>query len=398
MKISVILAAISAATPVVAAPGYRLIDLGTYAGESHAFAIAPSQGNARVIAGSSTGPDAHFSGFRFAPAAIPIAPPSPLREAAVFDLAADGRAVGVSYNLGSMSWTGFASESGVTTTIGSFVPRSINTAGEMAGTTTVISANFGGLTLPRACRYSQGFVQALPTLGGSTGVGLAIDEAGRVAGSAMNTNNAASKPCLWTGLIASDLGTLGGAGGQVYALRTSAAVGGSQNASGVWHATRWSLSIGGAVVSRDDLGALTPAESSMAHAMNASGDIVGTSAFRAVRWRGGTITDLNTLASAPGWVLENAWDIDDLGRIVGSGSLWGIPRAFLLTVACPADLNSDDAVDDADFALFAAAYDLLICDEPAMPPGCPADLNGDGYVDDADFAAFVPAYNDYLCP
>lgn len=64
---------------------------------------------------------------------------------------------------------------------------------------------------------------------------------------------------------------------------------------------------------------------------------------------------------------------------------------------CPADLTEDTYVDDSDFVLFAAAYDLLVCDDPSMPPLCPADLTGDGFVDDADFVAFADAYNQLLC-
>ncbi|MBX3378710.1 MAG: hypothetical protein KF805_01330 [Phycisphaeraceae bacterium] len=67
-------------------------------------------------------------------------------------------------------------------------------------------------------------------------------------------------------------------------------------------------------------------------------------------------------------------------------------------VACPGDINGDTFVDDSDFVLFAAAYDLLDCADPSMPVGCPADLNGDGFVDDADFVLFSAAYDAYLCP
>lgn len=65
---------------------------------------------------------------------------------------------------------------------------------------------------------------------------------------------------------------------------------------------------------------------------------------------------------------------------------------------CVGDLNSDGFVDDADFVIFAEAYNLLDCLDPLMPAGCPADLNGDGYVDDADFVIFAAAYNELLCP
>jgi hypothetical protein len=66
--------------------------------------------------------------------------------------------------------------------------------------------------------------------------------------------------------------------------------------------------------------------------------------------------------------------------------------------ACSADLNGDDFVDDADFSIFAVAYNVLDCADPAMAPGCPSDLNSDSFVDDADFVLFVGAYNDVICP
>lgn len=65
-------------------------------------------------------------------------------------------------------------------------------------------------------------------------------------------------------------------------------------------------------------------------------------------------------------------------------------------LACPADLNDDNVVDDGDFVLFAAAYNELLC--PELPAACPADLNGDGFVEDSDFVIFVAAYNELLCP
>lgn len=70
---------------------------------------------------------------------------------------------------------------------------------------------------------------------------------------------------------------------------------------------------------------------------------------------------------------------------------------FVLT-SCPADLNADTFVDDADFVLFLNAYNVLDCADPSTPPGCPADFNSDTLVDDADFVLFIPAYNALVCP
>lgn len=70
--------------------------------------------------------------------------------------------------------------------------------------------------------------------------------------------------------------------------------------------------------------------------------------------------------------------------------------AFTFGVPCPGDFNGDALVDDADFVLFASAYDTLLC--PSAPTPCPADLNSNAVVDDADFVIFANSYNALLCP
>ncbi len=76
----------------------------------------------------------------------------------------------------------------------------------------------------------------------------------------------------------------------------------------------------------------------------------------------------------------------------------GTSGVFRVRVTCNSDFNNDDLVDDADFSLFVAAYDILDCEDPVMLIGCPADLDSNWLVDDADFSLFVVAYNDLLCP
>lgn len=65
---------------------------------------------------------------------------------------------------------------------------------------------------------------------------------------------------------------------------------------------------------------------------------------------------------------------------------------------CPADLNSDSYVDDADFTLFVRGYNILDCADSSMPANCPADFDYDGLVDDTDFVRFVAAYDALVCP
>lgn len=70
---------------------------------------------------------------------------------------------------------------------------------------------------------------------------------------------------------------------------------------------------------------------------------------------------------------------------------------FRPVVDCRSDLNGDAFVDDADFILFLAQYNVLVCEASDMPGYCSADINRDGFVDDADFQNFVSAYDVLIC-
>lgn len=78
---------------------------------------------------------------------------------------------------------------------------------------------------------------------------------------------------------------------------------------------------------------------------------------------------------------------------------WGGKYALQVSGSCAtSDFNGDDLVNDADFIVFAQAYNILVCSDPTMPVGCPADINKDGVVDDTDFLYFVSAYDTLICP
>lgn len=76
----------------------------------------------------------------------------------------------------------------------------------------------------------------------------------------------------------------------------------------------------------------------------------------------------------------------------GNGDGVAIPDigAIEFSLPCPADLDGNGVVNDADFAVFATAYDHYL-----DPVG---DFNGDGYTDDADFVIFATAYDTFDCP
>ncbi|HEX8875670.1 MAG TPA: hypothetical protein VF777_02915 [Phycisphaerales bacterium] len=84
--------------------------------------------------------------------------------------------------------------------------------------------------------------------------------------------------------------------------------------------------------------------------------------------------------------------------ITNRGTIATLPNVLRLYGSCPADLNNDGLVDDADFSIFVVQYDVLDCADGGMPLGCSADLNSDLLVDDQDFSIFVVAYDALLCP
>ncbi len=106
-------------------------------------------------------------------------------------------------------------------------------------------------------------------------------------------------------------------------------------------------------------------------------------------------------ANSPTYTISSFPPSDDgaIYRVViSNGTLPNAMSTPAKLAFCRADLSCDHLVDDADFAIFAVAYDILDCADPEMAAGCPSDLNGDHLVDDADFSVFVLAYDALLCP
>ncbi|HEX8875707.1 MAG TPA: alkaline phosphatase PhoX [Phycisphaerales bacterium] len=83
------------------------------------------------------------------------------------------------------------------------------------------------------------------------------------------------------------------------------------------------------------------------------------------------------------------------GELVEGGQL--LAMRVDLNIACPGDFNNDTFTDDADFVIFAAAYNSLLCPGGTVITSCPWDINGDGEVSDPDFVLFAQGYNDLLC-
>lgn len=349
--------AVALASSGALAQQYKLTDLGTLHGEAEAFGI----GNGGEVVGTSAGVDATFDPVSFSPALAPLPALSGHTQHVAFGMAG-GRVFGTSYSLGGFDDAAFVVEGGSVSSLGNFALRDGNLAGQYAGTAWT---NVDGFQLPRAVRASAGGIESLPTLGGMVSQGLGIDAIGRVVGSSTTSAENGPRPCVWIGAQVLALPTLGGTTGVAQAIRGDTVVGYSQLANGLRHATRWTINASGVVQSLTDLGALRSDVASYALGLNAAGDIVGTSGFHGVLWRGGALIDL-TPRSAPsvGWRFEKAWAINADGVIVGRGTYLGYPRAVRLDPRCPADLDGgaldnmpDGGVDINDLIYFLTAFE-----------------------------------------
>ncbi|WP_445232625.1 PEP-CTERM sorting domain-containing protein [Duganella rhizosphaerae] len=210
----------------------------------------------------------------------------------------------------------------------------INNSGQLAGWMAGPSGS------PLATTWTGGTATALTTLGGTTSFANGINDHGVAVGFSNLAGDAASHATMWSGGTVTDLGTLGGTASYAQAINNNGQiVGASRSADkGNMHATLWD---GNAII---DLGSLG-GDGGWASAINNRGQIVGSSNLanayiqHATLWNDGKVIDLNAFidnsASAAGWVLTDAWGINDQGAIVGGARnlLTGEDHAFLLSVS-----------------------------------------------------------------
>lgn len=191
--------------------------------------------------------------------------------------------------------------------------NAIDDAGRIVGSSWV-----RGDTAVHAFLWEEGEMLDLGTLGGHTSHALGMNEAGQVVGVSDTEAAGMTRPFLWEDGVMTELGTLGGDNATARAVNASGQiVGSSQNSEGAWRATLWKQ--GRAC----DLGCLSGGSSSGASDINDAGRIVGSGTlgptlflFHAVLWEGGEIIDLGTLGD-PSWSSE-ARAINRHGDVVGT--------------------------------------------------------------------------------
>jgi probable HAF family extracellular repeat protein len=139
---------------------------------------------------------------------------------------------------------------------------------------------------------------------------------------------------VWSNGKMTALGTLGGAWSEGFAINNKGQTTGIGYTKGDVSAHAF-LGSGGKMT---DIGSLQgPLFVSWGLAINDSGMVVGYSDFQssyhAFVYSGGKLKDLNKLIPAgSGWVLEQAFGINNTGQIAGTGMLKGQEHGFLLTV------------------------------------------------------------------
>jgi probable HAF family extracellular repeat protein len=239
------------------------------------------------------------------------------------------QAIGTAYNPPGAPHHAFLYSAGTLTDLGSLFPggdtlaHGINSSAEVVG-----ESGYAFL-------WKDGVMTNIDNRGVFTSLAVAINDSGQVACDYVINRNNNYEPFLWTPDVPN--GTTGTAVG---------------------------------------LGLLPGDLSAMAHGLNSSGEVVGTSyglsASRPFLYSNGTLTDLNTLLPPnSGWQLETASAINDSEQIVGGGLFQGRPQphAFLL------NLNDAPATHGAGVvAATSPALAQVAATTPEAGGGLPASL------------------------
>jgi len=190
--------------------------------------------------------------------------------------------------------------------------------------------------------YTRGQLIDLETLGGDFSEGYGINDRGQVVGYSSIAGNSAQHAFLYSGGQMQDLGTLGGLSVALRINENGQIVGYSvvnvvlPPPVGSINVSRAFLYSGGRMI---DLGALPGSIQSTANGINNKAEVVGLSYAmypdgpldRGFLYSGGTMLDINSLlVPGSGWIVLNAWAINDAGQIAAQGTRNGIYHGLLL--------------------------------------------------------------------
>jgi probable HAF family extracellular repeat protein len=297
-------------------PVYTITSLGGLGGSgSTGYAI----NNSGTVAGWGQNSSGVTQAFVSTPGGLTGLPFGSGTESYAYGINDAGTVVGDTYVNGQSHatiWSG----SGATVLGANTYAMAVNASGEVVGSNGA------------AFVVVDGQVQSLATLAGiQWSAAYGINNAGEVVGDG-ELANGTFRGLIWNPNGSVELlGTLGGTSSEATDVNGSGeVVGFSSLADGYVNA--FSMTAGGAMT---DLGTL--GGSSYAYGINASGEIVGYSYLadgdqHAFLYDNGSMLDLNSLLPAnSGWVLEEAFGINNAGQITGMGLYDGQETAFLMT-------------------------------------------------------------------
>jgi probable HAF family extracellular repeat protein len=223
----------------------------------------------------------------------------------------------------------------------------------------------------QAALYSNGSLQLLGVLGGTTSQAWGVNDSGEVVGTSTYTGGGWDNHAfLYQSGMMNDLGTLGGSRSYGYGINNPGTVVGEASTTG--DASSHAFVYRNGVMS--DLGTFGDGSaSSWASSINDAGLIVGASQdvpggdYRAAIWQDGHIHDLNNLIDPSlGWTLQGAEAVSSNGRyITGYGVIDGESRGFLLQLL-------PSAPEPASWAMMLAGFGAIGCvlrrRRPALRP------------------------------
>ena len=307
-----------------AVPRYHAVVLDTLPGE--VYCIATGINDARQICGYSQNQDRENTPVSWnatGGAADPLSKPA----GAAMAINDKGNIVGSFLGHATLWHDAVSKDLGMPAGAVSSQAFGINTAGDVVGG----ALNAAKLSLPWL-KLNGVPVTLLPCVDGWPG-GLAehISTSGLTAGKLVKANGAAHA-CLWTDGKPADLGTLGGEHSDAQDVNEKGTVVGiAETKDGAAHACYWQ---DGKI---HELPLLPEGTASAAHAVNASGVIVGEGDLsNAAVWIHDIVHNLNDLVIEKGFTLGNATAINDKGDILAWGTIPGeeeVARAVLLTPA-----------------------------------------------------------------